>query len=217
MRSARHLVPALALVALLAVLLTWSVAAQDAPATPGATPMASPVATPIALGAAQCTVDPVDPVAYGDAVRAANSVNDPLAFTTGQPADATTADAVIATIEGSIACSNAGDMARLLTLTDPAFAPAMLGVGRADVQPEIDRAVAETPAQGQAGPPLIEESDGREVSATLLEIDGVVTFPDGTAAIMIRLDSPQTNGVSDATAWLRQTDAGWLVTTWALG
>ncbi len=217
MRSVRRLVPTMLPVALLALLLTRSVAAQDAPATPGATAMASPVATPIALGATACTVDPVEPVAYGDAVRAATSVTDPPAFATGQPADATTTDAVIATIEGAIACSNAGDMARLLTLTDPAFAPAMLGVGRADVQPEIDRAVAETPAEGEAGPPLIEESDGREVSAMLLEVGSVVTFPDGTAAIMIRLDSPQTNGVATATAWLRPTDAGWRVTTWSLG
>ncbi len=214
MRTARHLVSAILPVALL---LTWSVAAQDAPASPGATPMATPMATPIALGAAQCVVEPVDPVSYGEAVRAATSVTDPPAFETGQPADDETTEGVIATIEGSIACSNAGDMARLLTLTDPAFAPAMLGVAREDVQPEIDRAVAEAPAQGEAGPPLIEESDGREVSATLLEIGDVVTFPDGTAAIMIRLDSPQTYGVATATVHLRPTDAGYLVTTWSIG
>lgn len=217
MRTARHLVSAILPAVLLALMLTWSATAQDAPATPAATPMATLMATPIALGAAQCVVEPVDPVSYGEAVRAATSVTDPPAFETGQPADAATTEAVIATIERSIACSNTGDMARLLTLTDPAFAPAMLGVARENVQPEIDRAVAEAPAQGEAGPPLIEESDGREVSATLLEIGDVVIFPDGTAAIMIRLDSPQTYGVATATVHLRPADAGYLVTTWSIG
>lgn len=218
MRPVRAAVPAILSVLIVALALTWSVAAQDAPATPGATPFASPEATPVTLGAAECTVDPIDPVAYGEAVRAAVSVTDSPAIETGQPADAETVAAVTATIEGSIACSNAGDMARLLTLTDPAFGPAMLGVGREDVQPEIDRAVAESPAtQGQAGPPLIEESDGREVSATLLGIGEIVTFPDGTAAARIELDSPQTGGVATAVVHLRPTDAGYyVVTTWGL-
>ncbi len=214
MRPVRTLVTAILTLVLVALIMPWSVMAQDAPATPGATPLATPVGTPFALGAAECTVDPVDPVSYGEAVRAAVSVTDPPAIETGQPADPTTVAAVSATIEGSIACSNAGDMARLLMLTDAAFAPAMLGVDRADVQPEIDRAVSETPPQGQAGPPLIEESSGQEVSATLLGIDSIVTFPDGTAAATIRLDSPQTSGVATAVAHLRPTDMGYVVTTW---
>ena len=210
MRPVRTLVTAVLSMMLVALILPWSTTAQDPPATPAATPMASPVV----LRAADCAVGPVDPVSYGEAVRAATSVTDPPAFETGQPADAETTAPVTDTIHTAIACSNAGDMARLLTLTDPAFAPAMLGVDRTDVQPEIDRAVAESPAQGQAAPPLIEESTGQEVSATLLGIGDVVTFPDGTAAVRMQLDSPQTGGRANATAWLRQTDAGWVVTTW---
>ena len=221
MRPVPATISAILSVLLVALALTWSVAAQDAPATPAATPLGTPLATPAAtprpLGAAECTVEPIDPVAYGEAVRAAVSVTDPPAIETGQPADAATVAAVTATIEGSIACSNAGDMARLLTLTDPAFGPAMLGVSREDVQPEIDRAVAESPVtQGQAGPPLIEENDGREVSATLLGIGEIVSFPDGTAAARIELDSPQTGGVATAIVHLRPTEAGFVVTTWFL-
>lgn len=217
MSPIKTVVPAILSVLLIALALTWSVAAQDAPATPAATPFATPAAMPVPLGAAECTVEPIDPVAYGDAVRTAVSVMDPPALETGQPADPATVAAVTATIAGSIACSNAGDMARLLTLTDPAFAPAMLSTDRAAIQPEIDRAVAESPVtQGQAGPPLIEESDGREVSATLLGIGEIVTFPDGTAAARIELDSPQTGGVATALVYLRPTDAGYVVTTWGL-
>lgn len=207
----------MAIAALLAVTLTGAAAQEATPAaTPGATPGATPLATPLVLGAAECTVDPIDPVSYGEAVRAATSVTDPPAYETGRPADPATTEAVSAVIRISIACTESGDMSRILAVTDPAFAPAMLGVQRADVQPEIDRAVAEAPPAGVAGPPLIEESDGREVHSTLLGIDGVVTFPDGTAAIRLRLDSPQNGGVAAATAWLRLTDTGWKVTTWAL-
>jgi hypothetical protein len=213
MRPVRWFVTTVLTVALFALIVPWSVAAQDTPATP----VATPAGTPIALGAAECTVDPIEPVSYGNAVRAAVSVTDPPAIETGQPADAETVTAVSETIRTAIACSNAGDMARLLTLTDPAFAPAMLGVDRTDVQPEIDRAVAESPVErGQAAPPLIEESTGQEVSATLLGIGDIVSFPNGTAAVRMQLDSPQTGGQANATAWLRRTDAGWLVTTWAL-
>lgn len=213
-RTTATLSRVMSIAALLTLSVTGSVVAQEA--TPGATPGATPLATPIVLGAAECTVDPIDPVSYGEAVRAATSVTDPPAYETGRPADPATTEAVSAVIRISIACTESGDMSRILAITDPAFAPAMLGVQRADAQPEIDRAVAEAPPAGMAGPALIEESDGREVHSTLLGIDGVVTFPDGTAAIRLRLDSPQTGGVASATAWLRLTDTGWKVTTWAL-
>ena len=177
-------------------------------------PASTPGATPAAIGTSDCDVDPIDPVAYGDAVRAASDPGERRPLDDAEPADETTVAAVTAVIDMSVSCTNAGDMSRLLALTDPAFAPSMLGVDRADVQPEIDRAVAEAPAAGETGDPLVEESDGQPVTPTLLGIGDIVTFSDGLVAADVEIESLQTRGRVDARVYLLPVDDSYLIFDW---
>ena len=190
---------------LVVVALPSAVGAQDLPSTPPA--------TPAPLGAAQCTVDPIDPETYGAAALAATPQAATPEAATGEPADDATVFAVYDTIVQSIACTNAGDLARLLAVIDPSYAQTLLGVPADQVQAAIDAAVAAAPEQGDTGTPLADDNDQSAIVSTLRGIDEIVTLPDGQVAATVQIDSPQTGPVTTI-IYLSQGPDRYLITNY---
>jgi len=104
--------------------------------------MAQDAATPALLGAADGTVDPdpIDPSTYIAVIAAATPAPPLPATAKGTPADAATIAAVMDTMRQSVACTNAGDLGRLLALIDPAYAPTLLGVPNDKVPAAVEAA-----------------------------------------------------------------------------
>lgn len=192
-----------ALVVVQVVTLPAAVSAQDA----------TPAAPPVALGAAECTVDPIDPARYGEAALLATPQASLPDVATGQPADADTITAVTDAIVQSIACTNAGDLSRLLAVIDPSYAPTLLDVPADQLPAALDAVVSGTPEPGAPATPLVDDNDESAISSTLLGIDDVVTFPDGQVAATVRIDSPQT-GPATTTIYLRMAGTRYVITTY---
>ena len=211
MRSISSLVGTAVLSLLLTVLaLPGAALAQDS-ATP-ATP-ATPAATPSALGAAECTVDPIDPDTYGEAARSATpqaGLPDPA---TGEPADGATVFAVYDTIVQSIACTNAGDLGRLLAVIDPSYAPTLLGVPAEQIPAALEAAVASAPETGGTATPLVDDNDQSAIVSTLVGIGEIVSLPDGQVAATVEIDSPQT-GPATTVIYLRQDGERYVITSY---
>jgi hypothetical protein len=138
-------------------------------------------ATPAPLGAANCTVEPIDPDAYNAAIAEATPPLPQPMVAVGEPADKTTIAAVTDAIEQSVACTNIGDLGRLLAVIDPAYAPTLLGVPFADVPAAVEAAAATSNSTGPATP-LVDDYDSGGLVSSLLEVTDVVVLPDGRAA-----------------------------------
>jgi hypothetical protein len=151
-------------------------------------------ATPVTLGAESCTVEPIDPVAYNAAIDASIP---PLAanpYPVGELADAETVAAVTEVIEQSVACTNIGDLGRLLALLDPAYAPTLLGVPYAEVPAAIEAAAAVSTSPDPATP-LVDDIDQEGLVSRILDISNVQVLEDGRVsaeATVERLDMPAT-------------------------
>lgn len=157
------------LLCLIAILTTGSIAqAQDS-------------ATPTPLGAESCTVDPIDPDAYNAAIAEATPPLPQPIDAAGETADDATVAAVTDAIEQSVACTNIGDLGRLLAVIDPAYAPTLLGVPYADVPAAIEAAAASSNAAGPATP-LVDDLDQGGLVSSILSITDIVVLPDGGAA-----------------------------------
>jgi hypothetical protein len=138
-------------------------------------------ATPTPLGAESCTVDPIDPDAYNAAIAEATPPLAQPVEAVGKPADEATAAAVTDAIEQSVACTNIGDLGRLLAVIDPAYAPTLLGVPNADVPAAVEAAAAASNAAGPATP-LVDDLDQGSLVSSILSITDIVVLPDGGAA-----------------------------------
>jgi hypothetical protein len=138
-------------------------------------------ATPAPLGAANCTVDPIDPDAYNAAIAEATPPLQQPIEAVGQPADEATVAAVTDTIQQSVACTNIGDLGRLLAVIDPAYAPTLLGVPNADVPAAVEAAAAASNAAGPATP-LVDDFDQGSLVSSILSIKDIVVLDDGRVA-----------------------------------
>lgn len=161
--------------------LTVSVLCVIAVLATGSLVRAQDVATPAPLGAESCTVDPIDPDAYNAAIAEATPPIAQPVDAVGDPADEATAAAVTEAIEQSVACTNIGDLGRLLAVIDPAYAPTLLGVPNADVPAAIEAAAASSNAAGPATP-LVDDYDQGGLVSSILGITDIVVLPDGGAA-----------------------------------
>jgi hypothetical protein len=157
-------------------------------------------ATPAPLGAASCTVDPIDPTTYNAAIQKATPPLPQPVVATGKPADQATVDAVTDTIKQSIACTNIGDLGRLLAVIDPSYAPTLLGVPYADV-PAAVVAAAKT-SQASNATPLVDDVDHQGLVSSLIGVTNVVVLDDGQVAAVAAI-SRQGFPVSVATIYLR--------------
>lgn len=193
------------LVALLATLaLAPSTTAQD-------------TATSALLGAADCTVEPIDPAAYSAAIAAATPAPPlPMTATGGTPADEATVASVTDTMRQSIACTNAGDLGRLLALIDPSYAPTILGVPNNQVDAAV-QAAAETSAVAASSTPLVDDLDGTSLQSTLLSVTNIVVLPEeffhGQVSAVVTIDRPDI-AVVTATVYLRQEGDRYIITNY---
>ena len=181
------------------------------PARPVAAQDATPATTAVALGVDQCTVDPINSKTYGAAAAAATPVAGPPSIDTGRPADSQTVLAVTDTIQQSIACTNAGDLGRLLAVIDPSYASTLIGVPPDQLQAAIDAASALSAPPDEPATPLVDDRDQSAIMTRLLSIDRIVSFSDDTAAAVVQIDSPQT-GPTTATIYLRDNGNRFVIT-----
>lgn len=193
--------------------LALSLALAAGAVHPVAAQQSTPAATAVSLGAEECTVDPIDPATYGAAAAAATPIANPPSIDTGQPANSQTVLAVTDTIQQSVACTNAGDLGRLLAAIDPSYASTLLGVPADQLQAAIDAAGASSATPDGAATPLVDDRDQSAIMTTLISIDQVVSFDDGTAAVIVQIDSPQT-GPTTATIYLRNNGDRYVITTY---
>jgi hypothetical protein len=172
-------------------------------------------ATPAVLGAEHCTVEPIDPVRYMAAIEASIPPLSANPFPVGTPADDATIADVTAVIEESIACTNVGDLGRLLAVLDPAYAPTLLGVPYSDLPAALEAAAATSMSDAPATP-LVDDVDQGGLVSTLLGITNVQMLEDGSVsaeATVQRTDMPTTT----FTIYLKFDDAlgRYLITTYA--
>lgn len=178
--------------------------------------MAQDAATPDALGAAECTVDPIDPEAYVATIAAATPAPPLPVNTDGVAADDATVAAVTDTMRQSIACTNAGDLARLLALIDPAYAPTILGVPFDRVDEAVRAAVTDSPGDTPATP-LTDDLDGTSLQSTLLRITDITVLPDaffkGQVSAIVTIRRPGI-AVVTATVYLREEQGRYVITNY---
>lgn len=140
--------------------------------------VAQPDATPEVLGAESCTVEPIEPEAYLAAIDSSIPPLPANPYPVGTPADDETTAAVTSVIEESIACTNIGDLGRLLAVIDPAYAPTLLGVPVSDVPAAVEAAAATSAAAGPATP-LVDDVDQGGLVSVLLDVSNVRQLDDG--------------------------------------
>ena len=172
--------------------------------------------TPAPLGAAECTVDPIDPDTYSAAIAAATPAPPLPVMATGTPADADTVTAVTDTMRQSIACTNAGDLGRLLALIDPSYAPTLLGVPNNQVDAAV-AAAAESSQIGASSTPLVDDLDNTSLQSTLLSISDVQVLPEtffnGQVSLQVVISRPGISVVT-ATVYLRQEGDRYVITNY---
>ena len=137
-----------------------------------------PAATPEVLGADACTVEPIEPEAYLAAIDASVPPLPANPYPVGTPADDETVAAVTVVIEESIACTNIGDLGRLLAVIDPAYAPTLLGVPVSELPAAIEAAAATSDPAGPATP-LVDDVDQGGLVSVLLDVSNVQHLEDG--------------------------------------
>jgi hypothetical protein len=155
------------------MLVFGTMSAQDAP-------------LPNLPGAESCTVDPIDPDAYVAAIGVSVPPLPANPYPAGTPADEEIVDAVSEVIVTSIACTNVGDLGRLLAVLDPAYAPTLLGVPLVDVPAAIEAAAA-TSASAAPATPLVDDVDQGGLVSSLLGIANVQTLEDGAVSAEVSL------------------------------
>lgn len=178
--------------------------------------MAQDAATPAPLGAADCTVDPIDPSTYIAAIAAATPAPPLPATAKGTPADAATIAAVMDTMRQSVACTNAGDLGRLLALIDPAYAPTLLGVPN-DKVPAAVEAAAKTSSVKASSTPLTDDLDNTSLQSTLLSVSDIVVLPEaffhGQVSTVVVVSRPDI-AVVTATVYLRKEGDRYIITNY---
>lgn len=197
----------MAVLSLLAIAPSMTAAAQDA--------------TPAPLGAADCTVAPVDPTTYAVAIIASTPVPNPPATISGQPADEATVAAVIETMRQSIACTNAGDIGRLLSLTDPSYAPTLLSLKPDQIQSAVEAAAAGSATPVSIATPFTDEQGNPLPLTSLIGVTNVladiVDMPDGyfngQVVASVTIFRPGI-GVVTATVYLRQDHGRYMITNY---
>ena len=177
---------------------------------------AQTTATPAPLGAADCTVDPIDPDAYTAAIAASTPAPPLPSVPQGTPADPATVAAVTDTIRQSIACTNAGDLGRLLALIDPSYAPTILGVPNNQV-PAAVAAAAQSSQTAAAATPLTDDLDNTSLQSTLLSITDIEVLPEsffhGQVSAQVVISRPGISTVS-ATVYLRPEGGRYIITNY---
>ena len=145
---------------------------------------ATPAAYPLAPDPADCRVEPRSlesvaavvgtPVAGEPAAPASPT---PFVRPQGEPADAATTEAVVATVHEVFACANAGDFLRIFALyTDDYLRVFLAGT---PINEEVLAFFAATPM------PLPEEE-----LRIIIRIEEVQILPDGRAGVVVVLDEP---------------------------
>jgi hypothetical protein len=144
-------------------------------------------ATPAPLGSEACTVDPIDPETYNGAILASVP---PLFYGTespeGEPADEETTAAVTDAVRQSIACTNIGDLGRLLAVIDPAYAPTLLGVPYGEVPEAIEAAAAASRSTDPATP-LVDDIDEGALDSSLVSVGDALLLADGRVAVLVTI------------------------------
>ena len=145
---------------------------------------ATPAAYPLAPDPADCRVEPrpiesvvevVGTPAAGDAVAPASPT--PFVRPQGEPADAATTEAVVATVHQLFACANAADFLRIFALfTDEYLRVFLAGT---PINEDVLAYFAASPV------PLPDEE--RRI---IVRIEEVEILPDGRAGVVVVLDEP---------------------------
>ena len=190
------LVAVLLLFTLTLIAPVTSVSAQDA--TP-----AAQAATPIAVPGSDCTVAPRTVAAIAEIVTeadvaASSPVPDAAPYTRpdGTPADEATVAGVTATARELVACINAGDFLRFLSL----FSDDALRRYAADL---------DLPLQPDAD--LLTPDPSINDQLALAGIEDVLVLPDGRVSILIHVSSPDSNEDLTLQLILVRQDDRWLI------
>lgn len=174
----------------------------------------APDATPAPLGAADCTVDPIDPDAYTAAIAAATPPPPLPGTPTGTPADDATVAGVTEAIKQSIACTNAGDLGRLLAVIDPSYAPIILGVPNDQVPAAVEAAAKTSAASGPATP-LVDDLDNTSLVSNLISVTNVTQLPEdffhGLVSAEVKISRPGIGTVT-ATVYFRKEGYHYIIT-----
>jgi len=176
---------------LLGLTLFSPVAAQDAPA-----------GTPVA---AECTVAPIDATTYYEAVM--NSVpplQQPI-NPEGPAASEEIAAAVTEVIQQSVACTNAGDFARLLAVIDPSYAPALIGVPYGQFEAAL-HALVEGSLDATQATPMVDDVDQSELNPTIVSVTNVLDHGNGIISAVAQIES-NVSFASTFTIYLRVQEA----------
>lgn len=175
---------------------------------------AAETGTPAPLGAADCTVEPIDPAAYTAAIAAATPPPPLPGTPTGTTADAATVAGVTETIKQSIACTNAGDLGRLLAVIDPSYAPIILGVPNDQVPAAVEAAAKTSSASGPATP-LVDDLDNTSLVSNLISVTNVTQLPEdffhGLVSAEVKISRPGIGTVT-ATVYFRKEGDHYIIT-----
>jgi hypothetical protein len=163
---------------------------------------ATPTAYPVAPDPRDCVVDPATVeeigVILGTPVAEATDSGTPFVPAAGEPADAETSAAVIATLRQVFACANAGDPLRVASLfTDDFVRNFFGGVPREDLLDFL------------AVPPQPLSEDQKRI---IVRFGEVHLLPDGRAGVLIVLDEPDDPRTEEPDfAILERVEGRWLV------
>lgn len=158
------------------------------------------------LPPADCNaVEPIDPAAYNEAVLASVPPLPQPLHPEGEPASEDVVAAVTDVIAQSIACTNAGDYARLMAVIDPMYAPTLIGVPYGDFADTLTTLVEASLATDVATP-MLEDIDQTVVSSELLSVTNVQDHGNGVVSAVAEIW--QTAGyTSTVTIYLRTQEA----------
>lgn len=174
-------------------------------------------ATPAPLGAEDCTVDPIDAETYIAAINVATPAPPLPATAEGEPADEATVMAVTDTMRQSVACTNAGDLGRLLAVIDPAYAPTLLGVPFDQIPAAVEAAAASSATTTAPATPLTDDLDDTSLISSLISVTDVRVLPEtffnGQVACTVVISRPDI-AVVTATVYLRLEGERYVITNY---
>jgi hypothetical protein len=164
---------------------------------------ATPQVFPATPEASECVVAPLAVAEVGDllatpAAESSPATPEAFAMPSGEPADAETAAAVVATLRQVFACANAGDPLRFTSLfTDDFIREFYAGVPPDQVLGFL------------SGEPQPLPAEQRRV---ILDVGEVEVLEDGRAGVVIVLDEPDDPRTEEPDyAILEEVDGRWLV------
>ena len=181
-----------------ALTILLSLAATEFAAAQAATPAAYPVAP----DPRECVIEPATAeeigVILGTPVAEPADSATPFVPAAGEPADAETSAAVIATLRQVFACANAGDPLRVASLFTDDFVRGFFGgVPREDLLDFL------------AVPPQPLPEDQKRI---IIRFGEVHLLPDGRAGVLIVLDEPDDPRTEEPDfAILERVEGRWLV------